>query len=150
MAEEPAAEQPEAAPADGAAEGELEVVVDRIPDAGQVARLLAAAAVTESKGEAKRLAEACLSAPVLVTAWKDGTLVGLLRGWTDEVRDGFIADVAVHPDHHGSGAAPELVRRALELHAGIRWVLRASPGSAYLGSALGWTHAGSGWYLSPR
>ncbi|HUG42322.1 MAG TPA: GNAT family N-acetyltransferase [Longimicrobiales bacterium] len=128
----------------------IEVTTARRPDLQQTQRLLAAAAVTESTDEGKQLAAACLRAPVLVTAWQGDTLVGLLRGWTDEVRDGFIADVAVHPDHHASGAAQELVRQAVALHPAIRWVLRASPGSAYLGSALGWQHAGSGWYLSPR
>lgn len=128
----------------------VQVATDRIPEVEQTVRLLAAAAVAESTGEAQRLAEACVQAPLLVTAWRGEALVGLLRGWTDGVRDGFIADVAVHPDQHGSGTAEELVRRAVALHPAVRWVLRASQGSAYLGSALGWQHAGSGWYLSPR
>lgn len=148
---------PEAEPASGsrpepeqAAPPELAFDTGVVPDPDQVQRLLLAAAVTETAAEAERLAGACLAAPVLVTVWKGETLVGLARGWTDGVRDGFLADVAVHPDHQGSGAAAELVRRVVEQHPEIRWVLRASPGSGYLGSALGWTHAGSGWYLSPR
>lgn len=146
---EPATRQPTPV-AEPAEEAPVTVGTDRVPDAATLARLLVAAAVTESAGEAKRLAEACLGASVLITAWKGDALVGVLRGWTDGIRDGFISDVAVHPDHHATGAAQDLVRRAVALHPSIRWVLRASPGSGYLGSALGWQHAGSGWYLSPR
>lgn len=148
----PVEEPEELAPVEKPAETPAAVIVtaERRPDLKQTVRLLAAASLAEGAEEAKPLAEACLRAMLLVTAWKGDTLVGLLRGWTDEFRDGFIADVAVHPDHLAGGTAADLVREAAALHPGVRWVLRASAGSAYLGSALGWTHAGSGWYISPR
>lgn len=151
-AKAPAAEKPVEpdVPEHAEAPAQLEVSADRAPDLDQTVRLLAAASLAEGVAEAKPLAEACLRATLLVTAWEGDTLVGLLRGWTDEFRDGFIADVAVHPDHLAGGTAADLVRKAVALHPGVRWVLRASAGSAYLGSALGWKHAGSGWYLSPR
>ena len=146
---EPAGEpEPASPPADVPVA--LELSAERVPDLAVTVRLLVAASLAEDPADARPLAEACIGAALLITAWDGDTLVGLLRGWTDAFRDGFIADVAVHPDHLAGGTAADLVRRAVALHPDVRWVLRASPGSAYLGSALGWKHAGSGWYLSPR
>lgn len=130
---------------------EIEFALGGRPDAAAINRLYEAAGRPEVAGDQDpgRIDRAFEASNVVVAAWLGDALVGVLRGWSDGARDGFISDLVVHPDHVGAGIGVELVHHAMDAHPGIRWVLRASVTSPYLGSALGWTHLGGGWFVSP-
>ncbi|HKJ92351.1 MAG TPA: GNAT family N-acetyltransferase [Longimicrobiales bacterium] len=130
---------------------DVRYVLGERPDPDAIEALYDAAGRPEAAGDqdAGRFERSFGESNVVVAAWLDDDLVGVLRAWSDGARDGFISDLVVHPDHVGAGIALELVRRAMDAHPGVRWVLRASPTSPYLGSALGWTHLASGWFISP-
>lgn len=62
--------------------------------------------------------------------YDDGTLVGAGRALADGLDCAYIADVAVHPDHQGTGLGQALIRDLLDAASGHRKViLYANPGS---------------------
>ncbi len=93
----------------------------------------------------------CRRANVLHAAFLSERLVGFLRGWTDGIGDGFIADLTVHPDVAKEGVGRELLRLACSENPSVCWIL---PGTA-LGKgfpkgdleSLGWRPLGGGWTL---
>jgi uncharacterized protein YcbX/ribosomal protein S18 acetylase RimI-like enzyme len=130
---------------------DIEFVLGKRPESSAIDALYEAAGRPETSGDQDpgRIDRAFAASNVVVAAWLGDVLVGVLRGWSDGSRDGFISDLVVHPDHVGAGIGVELVHHAMGAHPGVRWVLRASATSPYLGSALGWMHLGGGWYVSP-
>jgi GNAT superfamily N-acetyltransferase len=57
-------------------------------------------------------------------------LIGAGRALADGLDCAYLADVAVHPDHQGTGLGQELIRRLLEAASGHRKViLYANPGT---------------------
>ena len=59
-----------------------------------------------------------------------GRLVGAGRALADGLDCAYIADVAVHPDHQGSGLGQAVIRQLLEAASGHRKViLYANPGT---------------------
>lgn len=128
----------------------IEFVLGERPDASDLEALYEAAGRPEATGDQDpgRMDRVFDASNVVVAAWFGDNLAGVLRGWSDGARDGFISDLVVHPDHVGAGISVDLVRRAMDAHPGVRWVLRATATSPYIGSALGWIHLGGGWFVS--
>lgn len=52
-----------------------------------------------------------------------GTLVGAGRALADGVDCSYIADIAVHPDHQGSGIGKAIVSRLVELSKGHKKII---------------------------
>jgi GNAT superfamily N-acetyltransferase len=50
----------------------------------------------------------------VITAWKDGILVGFARGISDHTRYAQVLDVLVHPNYRRSGVGKELIKRLLD------------------------------------
>ena len=67
------------------------------------------------------------SSNVIVSAHEGARLVGFLRGFTDGAHDGFICDLAVHPDYQKRGIGVELMRLATSKHPEVQWVLPVAP-----------------------
>jgi len=93
----------------------------------------------------------CERANVIHAAFLSERLVGFLRGWTDGICDGFIADLAVHPDVAKEGVGLELLRLACAECPSVSWVLPADALTKGflvrdLGS-LGWKPLEGGWML---
>jgi len=113
-------------------------ILETIPPMEAVARLYASAALRRPVRELDRMAEMFRLSNVVRSAWIDGNLVGLLRGWCDGSFDGFIADLAVHPDMQGRGIGKALLDSLEPLGAEIQWVLLSSPLALEYYQKLGW------------
>ncbi len=61
-----------------------------------------------------------------VVALKIGTIVGLARGITDHMSNGYISMVVVAPKCQHQGIGRQLVEALTTQNRGITWVLRAS------------------------
>ena len=64
------------------------------------------------------------------SAWDGDQLVAFARALSDGAFNAYISTVAVRPDHQRRGIGRELVRRLMDGHDGIKFVLHAND-SAY-------------------
>lgn len=119
---------------------------DLRPEAAAVAALYRAAPLFRPVDDAERLAAMLAGSNVIITAWDDERLVGLLRGWTDGAYDGYICDLAVHGDFQKFGVGRELLQLAVKRDPRIQWALRASKIAVDYYSHLGWKRIENGWY----
>lgn len=122
---------------------------DRRPDVDAIRALYAASPLRRPIGDPVRIAKMFLHANVVITAWDGARLVGVLRGWTDFAFDGYICDLAIHPDHQKQGVGARLLEEATALSPDIRWVLLASPLAKDYYGHLGWEALSNAW-LWPR
>jgi GNAT superfamily N-acetyltransferase len=68
----------------------------------------------------------------------EGRLVGAGRALADGLDCAYIADVAVHPDHQGSGLGQAVIRRLLDAASSHRKIiLYANPGTEGFSRRLG-------------
>ncbi|HTL97754.1 MAG TPA: GNAT family N-acetyltransferase [Holophagaceae bacterium] len=119
---------------------------DRRPDGDAIRALFAAAPLRRPIHHPARIAAMFASANLVITAYDEERLVGVLRGWTDFVYDGYICDLAVHPDYQKSaGIGRGLLDLAMGIHEGIHWVLQAAPLAKDYYAHLGWTPIHNGW-----
>jgi ribosomal protein S18 acetylase RimI-like enzyme len=117
------------------------------PDARTIAHLYRAAELRRPVDDADRIARMYAGSPIVVTAWEDTRLAGILRGWTDGAYDGYICDLAVHPEFQDRGIGRELLRQcASRSSSEVQWVLRASVIAATYYEHLGWQRIENGWY----
>lgn len=127
----------------------ISYVTGEAPDASQVAALYAAALLRRPIHDLPRLTRMIASSNVRVCARDGQRLVGFLRGLTDGAYDGFVADLAVHPDYQKQGIGVELLRLATSPHPDVQWVLLASPLARDYYAHVGWKKVETGWLL-PR
>ena len=66
------------------------------------------------------LQKAVRNSTYVVSAWSEGTLVGLARGLSDDVSVFYLKDVLVRPAFQGRGIGRELVSRCLERFKHVR------------------------------
>lgn len=134
--------------------GRLVYHATETPEPAAVAALFEAAGLPRPTEDLDRLRRMMEGANVLLTCWEEtgasARLVGLLRGWTDYAYNGYICDLAVHPDLQRHGIGKELLDRALTLGAPeVMWILRAVPGARDYYPKLGWQKVEDGW-MKPR
>jgi ribosomal protein S18 acetylase RimI-like enzyme len=134
--------------------GRLVYFATESPKPEEVRDLYAAAGLTRPTDDLKRLRRMMEGSNILLTCFEESPsssrLVGLLRGWTDYAFNGYICDLAVHPDHQHRGIGKELLDRALTLGAPeVMWILRAVPGAMDFYAHLGWQKVEDGW-MRPR
>ena len=117
------------------------------PDARTIADLYRAAELRRPIDDVNRIARMYTSSPLVVTAWDGPRLVGIMRAWTDGAFDGYICDLAVHPEFQTRGIGRELLRRCVSQSSSeVQWVLRASVIAATYYEHLGWQRIENGWY----
>jgi ribosomal protein S18 acetylase RimI-like enzyme len=85
-------------------------------------------------------------ANLVCAAWHGDRLVGILRGWSDGARDGYICDLAVDPQYQRRNIGRRLLERAMEGRPHIQFVLRASAVARDYYQHLGWKRIENGWY----
>jgi GNAT superfamily N-acetyltransferase len=73
----------------------------------------------------------------------------LRRPIHDFVFDGYVCDLAIHPDFQKAGVGRRLLDLAQGLGEGIEWILQASPLARDYYAHIGWERVGNGWRL-PR
>lgn len=119
------------------------------PDPSVIAELYRRSPLYRPVDDVDRIAAMYAGANLILTAWHGGTLVGILRGWTDGAYDGYVCDLAVAPEYQKAGVGRELLRRTVTQNPRIQWVLRASKIAADYYEHLGWQKIENGW-LWPR
>lgn len=122
---------------------------DLRPDLDAIRALYAASPLRRPIHDPARMAKMFEASNVVLTAYEDGHLVGILRGWTDGVYDGYICDLAIHPGRQKAGVGRQLLRKALDQDPGIQWVLLASPIAEHYYGHVGWEKLENGWRV-PR
>jgi GNAT superfamily N-acetyltransferase len=127
---------------------ELSFHLDRRPDVEAIRALYAAAPLRRPIHEQDRIRKMFESSNVVISAYEGDRLVGLLRGWTDFVYDGYVCDLAIHPAFQKAGVGRRLLELAQGLGEGIQWVLLASPLARDYYAHLGWGRLENAWKLS--
>jgi GNAT superfamily N-acetyltransferase len=128
---------------------ELSFHLDRIPEIEAIRALYAASPLRRPIHDPERIRRMFEGSNVVISAYAGMRLVGVLRGWTDFVYDGYVCDLAIHPAYQKAGVGRRLLELAQGLGEGIRWVLLASPLAKDYYAHLGWKRVERGWEL-PR
>ncbi len=131
--------------------GPLEYRSSDLPEAAAIADLYAAAKLRRPNHDVDRIARMVRGSNVTLACFErldDGgeRLAGFLRGWTDYAHDGYVCDLAVHPDLQHRGIGKALLQRAMSIGAPeVQWVLLTSAIARDYYAHLGWEKADSAW-----
>jgi len=118
------------------------------PDLEAIRILYAAAPLRRPVTDEARLAAMFDGANVIHSAWDGDRLVGLLRGWTDGVFDGYVCDLAVHPRYQQQGVGKGLMALLFPEYPEVRWVLLAAPLAKDYYGRVGWEPLDNAWVQS--
>ncbi len=126
----------------------LRIAAHERPALEAIQALYAASPLRRPIEDAPRLKQMFDAANVIHSAWEGPRLVGLLRGWTDGAFDGYVCDLAVHPDYQKAGVGRALMALLFPEFPQVRWVLLASPlAEGYYGH-VGWKPLENAWVQS--
>lgn len=128
----------------------LDYRADQAPTPEEIAELYEAARLPRPTEDLDRLKRMFQGSNIILTCWDEEPepprLAGLLRGWTDFAYDGYVCDLAVHPDYQKRGIGEELLNRVKSIGAPeVQWLLLASVIAKDYYSHLGWEAVGNGW-----
>lgn len=84
------------------------------PDAKTIAELYRAASLNRPVHDVDRIRRMYEGSNLVPTAWDGERLAGILRGWLDGAYDGYVCDLAVHPDCQKQGVGAKLLELARE------------------------------------
>jgi GNAT superfamily N-acetyltransferase len=126
----------------------LAYATDRRPDVDAIRALYAAAPLRRPIHDAARIRRMYEGSNVVLTAWDGERLVGIARGLSDGCFDGYLADLAVHPDYQNRGVGRRLLELARSLNPEVQWVLLASPVAKDYYAHLGWSGLPNAWRLN--
>ena len=118
------------------------------PELEAIRCLYAASPLRRPIGDAPRLQQMFDAANVIHSAWEGERLVGLLRGWTDGAFDGYVCDLAVHPDYQKTGVGRGLLDLLAPEYPDVRWILLASPLAKDYYAHVGWSALDNAWVLN--
>jgi len=119
---------------------------DRRPEAAVIAALYDASPSYRPTGDPARIAAMYAGSNLVLTAWDEGRLVGILRGWTDGAFDGYVCDLAVDPAYQKAGIGRKLLSHAVDANPEVQFVLRASKIAAEYYAHVGWQKIENGWF----
>jgi ribosomal protein S18 acetylase RimI-like enzyme len=114
-------------------------------DPGAVADLFRAAALNGPLDDLERMRTMLDNSQLVVSAWDGPRLVGLARTLTDFAFNGFIADLAVHPDYQRRGIGKELVRLTLATSDCVKYVVHSAATSDGYYQRIGFDPATGCW-----
>jgi ribosomal protein S18 acetylase RimI-like enzyme len=116
------------------------------PDSKIIADLYRAAQLIRPVDDPNRIGRMYQGSNLVLTAWHQERLVGILRGWIDGAFDGYICDLAVDPGYQKQGVGARLLALAREGRPEVQWVLRASKIAAGYYEHIGWKKIENGWF----
>jgi GNAT superfamily N-acetyltransferase len=119
---------------------------DITPNPQTIADLYRAAPLIRPVDDVDRIRRMYEGSNLILTAWDGERLIGILRGWLDGAFDGYVCDLAVHPDVQKHGVGARLLELAREAHPDVQWVLRASKIAAQYYEHIGWKRIENGWF----
>ena len=118
------------------------------PDIKLIAELYKKAQLNRPVENLDRLQTMYDNSNIVLSAWDDDILAGILRGWTDEAFHGYVCDLAVHPDYQQCGIGKELLDQAKSINFKVELVLRASAIARDYYQHIGWKKIENGWFSS--
>ena len=118
------------------------------PELEAIRRLYAASPLRRPIQEIPRLQAMFDHANVIHSAWDGDRLVGLLRGWTDGAFDGYVCDLAIHPQYQKTGVGRCLLDLLAPDYPDVRWILLASPLAKDYYAHVGWSALDNAWALT--
>lgn len=126
----------------------MDIVIrnDCRPSAEIIAALYRSAPLYRPIDDLERIAQMYDGSNVVLTAWMDDRLSGILRGWTDGAFDGYVCDLAIAPEAQKLNVGRKLLQAAIDMDPKIQWVLRASKIAANYYEHLGWQRIDNGWF----
>ena len=95
-------------------------------DLDQLSMLFNSAGWERRTADRSRLAQLVKGSLWVVSALDDGQLVGFARAVSDGATNAYVSTVAVLPDYQGRGIGREMMRRLIDGHDGIQFVLHAN------------------------
>lgn len=119
---------------------------DTVPTAEAIAELYDVAGLRRPTTDLNRIRRMYAGSNLIWSAWSDTRLVGILRGWTDDSYDGYICDLAVHPDYQNQGVGRALLDHVQTGRPDVQFVLRASPLAKDYYGHIGWQRIENGWF----
>ncbi len=118
----------------------VEMASGTIPAREELAQLYDAVGWAAYTADLEALERALQGSSHVVTARRDGRLVGLARVVSDGVSIAYLQDVLVHPDEQRGGVGKRLVAEALDPFASVRQKVLLTdddPGQGAFYAALG-------------
>lgn len=116
------------------------------PQAEEIAALYRAAQLIRPVDDIDRIRRMYEGSNVVLTAWEGERLIGILRGWIDGAFDGYVCDLAVHPEFQKLGVGAKLLALARSGRPEVQWVLRASKIASQYYEHIGWKKIENGWF----
>ena len=110
--------------------------------ADEILRLYAAVGWTAYTKDAPALEQGFRNSLLVLAAYENDALLGILRAVGDGATIVFIQDILVHPDYQRQGIGTALVRAALRRYANVRQIELATddtPETAAFYRSLGFT-----------
>jgi ribosomal protein S18 acetylase RimI-like enzyme len=95
-------------------------------DLDQLAALFNAVGWQKRTTDRERLAQLVRGSLWVISAWDGDRLVGFTRAISDGAFNAYLSTVAVLPAYQRRGIGREIVRRLIEGHDGIQFVLHAN------------------------
>src|SRR5689334_20070734 len=118
------------------------------PPAAAIAALYRDALLIRPVDDVDRIRRMYEGSNLILSAWDGDRLAGILRGWIDGAFDGYVCDLAVHPDYQKQGVGARLLEMARAGRPEVQWVLRASKIAADYYHHLGWQKIENGWFCA--
>jgi ribosomal protein S18 acetylase RimI-like enzyme len=110
-----------------------------------IAALYRAAPLERPNDDLDRIARMYAGADLVLTAWDEERLIGILRALSDGAFVGYIADLAIHPDYQRGGVGRTLLQMAVASNTEVQFMLRAAPTAANYYRHIGWQEVPNGW-----
>lgn len=82
---------------------------DVMPKLEQMIELYQKAGIPRPTNDRGRMVQMLENSNIVISAWENDNLVGMIRALTDFVWYTFLADLAVHPDYQKSGVGKMLI-----------------------------------------
>jgi len=92
----------------------MEYKVGTIPDVKQITRLYESSGINRPIADETRIRNMYANSNLVVTAWEEGSLVGVARSLTDHCYACYLSDLAVEKAYQGLGVGKKLVEITLE------------------------------------
>jgi GNAT superfamily N-acetyltransferase len=127
----------------------IEYRTDCRPQTAASIELLRAAPLVRPLDDPDRIDRMYAASNLVFSAWEGERLVGILRGWTDGAFDGYVCDLAVHPDVQRQGVGLRLLELVRAQRPEVQFVLRASQIAKEYYQHIGWQRIENGWFI-PR
>jgi len=117
-------------------------------DPADVIRVFDASGLTRPTQDPARIARMFAGSNLILSAWSDGTLVGVCRALTDYSYCCYLSDLAVHRDFQKRGIGKQLVQRLqAALGAEVSLILLSAPGAMAYYPKLGFAKIDNGFMV---